>query len=91
MILPPFESSHRDDSNDKYLISVASILTELARKEYLKILCDNLASGGWILMILPSSDSSHRDDSNDRCFIFVASILTELVHKEYLRIFKDFL
>ena len=78
MILPPFESSHHDESNGMRFISLASILTELQRHKHLMIIGVGARSSDPISIILPPFDSSHQDESNGMCFIFLALILTVL-------------
>ena len=45
MNLPPFESSHRDDSNGTCFIFLGSILMELLHHKYLKIIGIKALSG----------------------------------------------
>ena len=83
-ILLSFDSSHRDESNDMYCSSLASILTELSHWNYLVIIGIGARSSDPILTILLSFDSSHQDESNDMYCSTLASILTELSHWNYL-------
>jgi hypothetical protein len=86
MILPPFDSSYRDESNGMCFISLASILTYLRCYKYSTIIDIGARSSDWILMILPPFNSSHRDELNGMCFISLALILTELRCYRYLTI-----
>ena len=83
--LPPLDSSHWDESNGKYIISLALILTELSHYKYLIIIDIGARSSDWIWMNLLPFDSSHQDESNGGKIIQNGSLDAELL---FIKVFK---